>query len=102
MGPTNFASRLFGFGLDAIAHAASGQFDDTAVLEPGYQHGFAGLQLKRSGTRSMPPEQLANWKGKSKPIIVDIETVAPSVAERYSYLCAGNPAGAAFVQCILQ
>ena len=36
----------------------------------------AGLQVKRSGTRSMPPEQLANWKGQSKPMTVDIDTVA--------------------------
>ena len=62
----------------------------------------AGLKVKRSGTRSMPPEQFANWKGQSKPMIVDIETVAPGVAERYSYLCAGSSAGAAFVQRILQ
>jgi len=62
----------------------------------------AGLRVKRSGTRSMPPEQLANWKGQSKPIIVDIDTVAPGVAERYSYLCAGRSAGAAFVQRILE
>ena len=50
----------------------------------------------------MPPEQFANWKGQSKPMIVDIETVAPGVTERYSYLCAGSSAGAAFVQRILQ
>ena len=62
----------------------------------------AGLQVKRSGTRSMPPEQLANWKGQSKPIVVDVDTVAPGVAERYSYLCAGTSAGSAFVQRILQ
>ena len=36
----------------------------------------AGLKVKRSGTRSMPPEQLANWKGQSKPMTVDIDTVA--------------------------
>jgi hypothetical protein len=62
----------------------------------------AGLKVKHSGTRSMPPEQLANWKGQSKPMIVDIDTVAPGIVERYSYLCAGRSAGAAFVQRILQ
>jgi hypothetical protein len=49
----------------------------------------------------MPAEQLGNWKGKSKPIIVDIDAVALGVAERYSYLCAGE-SGAAFVQRILE
>ena len=38
----------------------------------------------------------------SKPMMVDIDTVAPGVVERYSYLCAGRSAGAAFVQRILQ
>lgn len=36
----------------------------------------AGIQIKSSRTRPMPADQLANWKGQSKPIIVDIETVA--------------------------
>lgn len=57
-----------------------------------------GLQVKKSSVRPMPPEHLANWKGQSKPIMVDIETTALGVNERYSYLCAFGPAGAAFVQ----
>jgi hypothetical protein len=57
-----------------------------------------GLQVKKSSIRPMAPEHLANWKGHSKPIIVDIEVNALGVNERYSYLCAFSPAGAAFVQ----
>jgi len=50
----------------------------------------------------MPPEHLANWKGQSKPIIVDLDTDAPSGArDRYAYLCASNPAGRVYVQRIL-
>jgi hypothetical protein len=59
---------------------------------------IAGLQVKKSGTRPMPPEQLANWKGQSKPIVVDLDTAAPGVSQRYSYICARSPSGAAFVQ----
>ena len=62
-----------------------------------------GLQVKKSGTRPMPPEQLANWKGQSKPIIVDIDTVsAYGAIERYSYLCASGAPGTAFVQRIFE
>jgi hypothetical protein len=63
---------------------------------------IAGLQVKKSGARSMPPQQLANWKGQSKPIIVDLYTDAPGVSERYSYICASSPTGTAFVQRILE
>ncbi len=49
----------------------------------------------------MAPEQLANWKGQSKPIIVDIDIVATGIVERYTYICASSPTGAAFVQRIL-
>src|SRR5262245_40839650 len=62
---------------------------------------IAGLKVKWSGTRPMPPEQLANWKGKSKPLIVDIDTFATDVVERYTYVCASSPSGTAFVQRIL-
>jgi len=61
----------------------------------------AGLRVKKSSVRSMPPEQLANWQGQSKPVIVDLDTDAPSASERYSYICASSPAGKAFVQRIL-
>ena len=63
---------------------------------------IAGLQVKKSVTRSMPPQQLANWKGQSRPIIVDIDAIATGVVERYSYVCASNPNGTAFVQRILE
>jgi hypothetical protein len=59
---------------------------------------IGGLQVNRSIVRPMPPEHLANWKGRSKPIIVDIEAKVLGLNERYSYLCAVGPNGAAFVQ----
>ena len=60
----------------------------------------AGIQIKTSRARPMPADQLANWKGQSKPIIVDIETVANGHGEMYSYVCASSPSGRPFVQRI--
>lgn len=59
---------------------------------------IAGLKVTKSGTREMPAEQLANWRGQSKPIIVDIDTDATGLNQRYSYICASGPGGSAFVQ----
>ena len=59
---------------------------------------IAGIQIKTSRVRPMPTDQLANWKGQSKPIIVDIETVANGYGEIYSYICATSPSGQPFVQ----
>jgi hypothetical protein len=50
-----------------------------------------GLKVKKSGTRSMSPEQLGNWQGQSTPIIVDLDTGRPGIMERYSYICARSP-----------
>jgi hypothetical protein len=61
---------------------------------------IAGLVVRKAGTRPMPPEQLANWKGKSKPVIVDLDTIATGSAETYSYICAAGPSGQVFVQRI--
>jgi hypothetical protein len=61
---------------------------------------IAGIQIKTSRVRPMPADQLANWKGQSKPIIVDIETVAHGHGEMYSYICASSPSGQPFVQRI--
>jgi len=58
----------------------------------------AGIQIKSSRARPMPDDQLANWKGQSKPIIVDIETVANGHGEIYSYICASSRSGQPFVQ----
>jgi hypothetical protein len=80
----------------AAADAKSCVLKATAALPK-----IAGLLIKKSGVRPMPPEQLANWQGQSKPIIVDLDAVAPGASERYSFICASSPAGAAFVKRIL-
>jgi hypothetical protein len=80
----------------AAADARSCVLKATAALP-----NVAGLRVKKSGVRPMPPEQLANWQGQSKPIIVDLNTNAPGASERYSYICASSSTGTAFVQRIL-
>lgn len=56
-----------------------------------------GLVVKKSRTRPVPPAILASWKGKSQPIIVDVDTEAAGEAQTYSYMCVVTQ-GAAFVQ----
>jgi hypothetical protein len=57
-----------------------------------------GRQVKKSSTRPVPADQLATWKGQSKPIMVDIDYVSPDEAGTYSYICATGPSGQAFVR----
>jgi len=57
-----------------------------------------GVVLNNSERRIDPFRR----RSQSKPIIVDMDTVAPGVVERHSYPCAGSSAGGAFVQRILQ
>ncbi len=61
----------------------------------------AGLRIKRSATRPMPANQLANWKGQSIPVMVDIDAEAPDASLRYSFVCASSANGATFVQRVL-
>ena len=60
----------------------------------------SGLKVKKSVTRPMPAEQLANWNGQSTPIVVDIDADAQHATQRYSYICATDPKGGTFVQRI--
>ena len=57
----------------------------------------AGLVVKKSRTRPVPPAILASWKGQSRPIIVDVDTEAAGEAQTYSYMCVVTQ-GTAFVQ----
>jgi hypothetical protein len=72
--------------------AASDATKSCVLMSTAALRKIAGLEIKQSRMRPMPAEQLANWKGKSKPII------ARGVVERYSYICAVSPTGQAFVQ----
>jgi hypothetical protein len=58
---------------------------------------IVGLVVKKSRTRSVPPEILATWKGQSRPIIIDVDVVDSGEAQTYSYMCVITQ-GSAFVQ----
>jgi hypothetical protein len=58
---------------------------------------IAGLVIKKSRARSVPPAILASWRGQSQPIIIDVEFVAAGEAQTYSYMCVVTQ-GSAFVQ----
>jgi len=89
-------------GLIATSASAAGDQKTQCVLRATEAlPKLAGLKVARSGTRPMPAEQLANWKGQSKPIIVDIDVGTPDFNERYSYVYASGPTGGTFVQRVV-
>jgi hypothetical protein len=61
----------------------------------------AGMTVKKASTRPMSPKQLANWKGQTKPVIVDLDVLATGAEETYSYVCSAGSAGRVFVQRIM-
>lgn len=56
-----------------------------------------GLVVKRSRTRPVSPAILATWRGRSKPIIVDVDVETAGDAQTFSYVCVMTQ-GSAFVQ----
>jgi hypothetical protein len=58
---------------------------------------ISGLVVKKSRERPVPATILATWKGKTRPIIVDVDTVAGGDLQTYSYMCVITQ-GSAFVQ----
>lgn len=58
---------------------------------------IAGLVVKKSRARPVPPAILASWKGQSRPVIIDVDTEAAGEAQTYSYMCVVTK-GSAFVQ----
>lgn len=86
--------------VPGLAFAAADQKTRCTVRATEALPKVAGLKVTKAGTRPLSPEQLANWRGQSTPIIVDIDTDAPGGGQRYSYICAGDPKAGAFVQRI--
>jgi hypothetical protein len=58
---------------------------------------IAGLVIKKSRTRPVPATILESWKGKSQPIMIDMDVVAAGEAQTFSYMCVVTH-GSAFVQ----
>ena len=61
---------------------------------------IAGLMVKKTRTRPVPPAILATWQGQTRPIIVDLDTVTAGTAETYSYMCVLTK-GAAYVRRVM-
>ena len=58
---------------------------------------IAGLVVKKTRTRPVSAAILATWQGQTRPIIVDVDTVAAGTEETYSYICAMTK-GSAYVR----
>ena len=58
---------------------------------------ITGLVVKRSRTRPVPPAILASWRGRSKPVIVDVDVETEGDTQTFSYMCVVTK-GFAFVQ----
>jgi hypothetical protein len=61
---------------------------------------IAGLVIKKTRTRPVPPAILATWQGQTRPIIVDLDVLAADAAETYSYMCVMTK-GSAYVRRVM-
>jgi hypothetical protein len=61
---------------------------------------IAGLVIKKTRVRPVPAGTLATWQGQTRPINVDIDTVAMGTAETYSYICVLTK-GVAYVRRVM-
>ena len=94
---TVISSAILALFIPAFSCAAADKARSCIVKATEALPKIAGLKVKQSGTRSMPPQQLANWKGQSKPVIIDVDFEAAGEAQTYSYMCVVSQ-GSAFVQ----
>lgn len=58
---------------------------------------ITGLVVKRSRTRAVPPAIMETWRGRAKPVMVDLDVETQGEALTFSYMCVLTQ-GAAFVQ----
>jgi hypothetical protein len=61
---------------------------------------ISGLVVKKTRTRPVPPAILATWQGQTRPIMVDLDTLAAGTYETYSYMCVLTK-GAAYVRRVM-
>ena len=61
---------------------------------------ISGLVIKKTRTRPVPSGILATWQGQTRPIIVDVDTIAAGAEETYSYMCVLTK-GSAYVRRVL-
>ena len=87
----------------AVLAAASSRADDNkaCVLKATETlPRISGLVVKKTRTRPAPPAILATWQGQTRPIMVDLDTVAAGAYETYSYMCVLTK-GAAYVRRVM-
>jgi hypothetical protein len=61
---------------------------------------ISGLVVKKTRTRAVPAAILATWQGQTRPIIVEVDTVAAGAEETYSYMCVMTK-GSAYVRRVM-
>jgi hypothetical protein len=61
---------------------------------------ISGLVVKKTRTRPVPAAILATWQGQTRPIMVDLDTLAAGIQETYSYMCVMTK-GSAYVRRVL-
>jgi hypothetical protein len=61
---------------------------------------IAGLVVRNTRTHPVSAAVLATWQGQTRPIMVEVDTVAAGTEETYSYMCVLTK-GAAFVRRVM-
>ena len=61
---------------------------------------ISGLVIRKTRTHPVSAAMLATWRGQTRPIMVDVDTVVAGTEETYSYMCVRTK-GAAFVRRVM-
>ncbi len=92
----------FAASLTLVAATSSRAEDNKACISKATEtlpH-ISGLVVKKTRTRPVPAAILATWQGQTRPIMVDVDTVATGIAETYSYMCVMTK-GSAYVRRVM-
>jgi hypothetical protein len=61
---------------------------------------ISGLVIKKTRVRPIPAAILATWRGQTRPIIADVDTVAAGTEQTFSYMCVMTK-GSAYVRRVM-
>ena len=61
---------------------------------------ISGLVVRKTRIRPVPAAIMATWQGQTRPVMVDLDTVAPGTQETYSYICVMTK-GSAYVRRVM-
>jgi hypothetical protein len=100
--PLNFAAAVITFLAFHGPCFAAGDATRSCIQKASEAvSSMPGMRVKKASTRAPTAEQMATWKGQSKPIMIDIDFVSPDESGTYSYICATSPSGQAFVRRVV-